>query len=85
MELLSKRLQHQGIQVDLTDRARDALADEGFGPIYGARPLKRAIQRLVLDPLAMCIIGGQVFDGRLVTVDCEHGKFTFANCEAIAA
>jgi ATP-dependent Clp protease ATP-binding subunit ClpB len=85
VEQLSRRLQDQGIQVDLTDKARDALANEGFDPSYGARPLKRAIQRLVLDPLAIRMIGGQVAGDSLVTVDCEHGEFTFISRSAMAA
>ena len=59
-----KRLEDRKIHVELTDRAKDLLIAEGYDPTYGARPLKRAIQRRVLDPLAMRVLQGDFGEGR---------------------
>jgi ATP-dependent Clp protease ATP-binding subunit ClpB len=75
--LLSKRLQDRKITLHLTDRVREFLAEAGFDPVYGARPLKRAIQRYIEDELALKILGGDVEDGSDVTVDVESGKVVF--------
>ena len=77
MALLSKRLQDNKISLDLTDRAREFLANTGFDPVYGARPLKRAIQRLIQDPLALRIIEGSVKEGDHVRVDVKDGQMVF--------
>ncbi|HPC16534.1 MAG TPA: ATP-dependent chaperone ClpB [Candidatus Hydrogenedentes bacterium] len=74
---LSKRLEEKHIAIELSDAARDYLADEGFDPAYGARPLKRAIQRLVLDPMAMEILSGAIQEGSRVFVDLEDGGLRF--------
>ncbi|HNR34904.1 MAG TPA: hypothetical protein PKO36_06970, partial [Candidatus Hydrogenedentes bacterium] len=74
---LSKRLEEKHIAIELSDAARDYLADEGFDPAYGARPLKRAIQRLVLDPMAMEILSGAIQEGSRVFVDLEDGRLRF--------
>ena len=60
---LMKRLEDRKIRVELTDRAKDLLIAEGYDPAYGARPLKRAIQRRVLDPLAMRVLQGEFREG----------------------
>ena len=74
---LAKRLVEKHLEINLSDAARDTLAEEGYDPVYGARPLKRAIQRLVLDPLAMEILSGNIREGQHVTIDVVEGKFTF--------
>jgi ATP-dependent Clp protease ATP-binding subunit ClpB len=74
---LTRRLEERHIKLVVTDDAKDLLANEGFDPVYGARPLKRVIQRRLLDPLALEIIGGSIHDGETVTVDAEGGKITF--------
>jgi len=74
---LSKRLEEKHIAIELSDAARDYLADEGFDPAYGARPLKRAIQRLVLDPMAVEILSGAIQDGSRVFVDLDGGQLRF--------
>jgi ATP-dependent Clp protease ATP-binding subunit ClpB len=79
---LMKRLQERKIGVTLTDRARDLLIEEGYDPTYGARPLKRTIQRRVLDPLAMRVLQGEFHEGDLVRIDADRGDLTF---EAAAA
>ncbi len=66
---LAKRLAERKITLTLTDAARDHLAEVGFDPTYGARPLKRAIQRLVFDPLAQSLLKGGFAEGDAVTVD----------------
>jgi len=82
---LAHRLEEKHITIDLTDAARDLLAEHGFDPTYGARPLKRAIQRMVLDPMAVQILEGKIPDSSRVTVDAGEGVMTFSAEEAIAA
>ncbi|GMV93473.1 MAG: chaperone protein ClpB [Candidatus Hydrogenedentota bacterium] len=77
LKRLAKRLAEKRITVELTDAARDLLAEHGFDPTYGARPLKRAIQRMVLDPLAMEILQGKVTEGSKVVADAEDGAMSF--------
>ena len=62
------------IGVDLTDAAKDLIIDEGFDPAYGARPLKRAIRRWVLDPLAMRVLQAEVTEGDRIRIDAAGGK-----------
>jgi len=66
---LLKRVEEKKISIELTDAARDVLAEQGYDPAFGARPLKRAIQRMVLDPLAIEILEGNVTEGSRVKVD----------------
>ena len=77
ISLLSKRLQDRKITLHLTDGVKEFLAEAGFDPVYGARPLKRAIQRYIEDELALKILSGDVEDGSDLTVDVEHGKVVF--------
>jgi ATP-dependent Clp protease ATP-binding subunit ClpB len=81
---LIKRLEERKIHVRLTDTARALLAREGYDPIYGARPLKRTIQRRVLDPLAVRVLEGRFVEGDTVTVDAPGGEgLTFAKQEMV--
>jgi ATP-dependent Clp protease ATP-binding subunit ClpB len=85
---LTERLEERHIKLEVTDPAKDMLAREGFDPVYGARPLKRVIQRRLMDPLALEIIGGTIHDGDRVVVEVVDGKlrFTMAGSEdAVAA
>ena len=75
--LLSKRLEANKITLKLTDRAEEFLANTGFDPVYGARPLKRAIQRYIQDPLAVKILEGSVKEGDHVTMDAKEGEVVF--------
>ncbi|WP_297768251.1 ATP-dependent chaperone ClpB [uncultured Roseovarius sp.] len=68
MARLLKRLATRKIQLDLDDGARKWLADEGYDPVYGARPLKRVIQKALQDPLAEAILAGDILDGAVVPV-----------------
>ncbi len=74
---LVKRLSGQNIHLELTDAARAHLAREGYDPIYGARPLKRVIQRSLLDPLSLEILAGRVHEGDTVSADAREGKMVF--------
>ena len=74
---LLKRLQERKISLNLTDGTREFLADVGFDPVYGARPLKRAIQHYIEDELALKILSGEVADGDTVNVSVEEGEVIF--------
>jgi len=87
LRVLSKRLAERKLGIELTDGAKEYLAAEGFDPVYGARPLKRAIQRLILDPLALKVLQGKFQEGDTVLVDVQHGELAFLqkDQEAFAA
>ncbi len=74
---LKKLLIDRKIEIELSDAARHELAEKGYDPAYGARPLKRVIQKLVQDPLAEEILAGDVKDGDKVKVDVKNGAITF--------
>jgi ATP-dependent Clp protease ATP-binding subunit ClpB len=78
---LMKRLEDRKIRVDLTDRAKDLLIAEGYDPTYGARPLKRTIQRRVLDPLAMRVLQGEFGEGAVVRIDAPRGELEFSRVD----
>jgi ATP-dependent Clp protease ATP-binding subunit ClpB len=82
--LLQARLADRKLGIVLTDAAKELLAAEGFDPIYGARPLKRTVQRLVQDPLALKVIDGEFKEGDGVTVDAEDGKIVFTRRDSQA-
>ncbi|MCS6801512.1 MAG: ATP-dependent chaperone ClpB [Chloroflexota bacterium] len=82
---LRARLAERKIQLELTPAAKEALAQEGFDPVYGARPLKRAIQKEIVQPLAMALLQGQFNDGDTVVVDVEGGRFVFRKAVAVEA
>ncbi len=75
---LTKRLENQKITLELSDAAKARLAEEGYDPVYGARPLKRTIQKEILDPLSLQILEGKVHEGQIVKVDAKAGALTFA-------
>jgi ATP-dependent Clp protease ATP-binding subunit ClpB len=79
---LMKRLEDRKIRVELTDRAKDALIAEGYDPVYGARPLKRTIQRSVLDPLALRVLEGEFREGTVVRIDAPRGELEFTKAES---
>jgi ATP-dependent Clp protease ATP-binding subunit ClpB len=78
---LMKRLEERKIRVELSERAKDLLIAEGYDPTYGARPLKRTIQREILDPLAMRVLQGEFKEGDVIRVDEVGGKLQFARDE----
>ena len=75
--LVQHRLADRKIEIELTDAARELLAEEGFDMVYGARPLKRVVQRDILNPLASKILSGEVQEGSHVRVDAEGRKLVF--------
>jgi ATP-dependent Clp protease ATP-binding subunit ClpB len=70
---LLKRLEDRKIQLVLSDTARDLIIEEGYDPVYGARPLKRTIQRRLLDPLALGVLQGDFREGDVVHADVDAG------------
>jgi ATP-dependent Clp protease ATP-binding subunit ClpB len=78
---LKKRLADRHIDVELTEEAKELLVKEGYDPAYGARPLKRTIQRLVLDPLAVKVLEGEFTDGDTVVVDAKLDNILFTRKE----
>jgi ATP-dependent Clp protease ATP-binding subunit ClpB len=76
---LEKRLLERRIQFKMTERAKEWLAKEGFDPAYGARPLKRVIQKEIQDKLALRILEGKFKDGSTITaeVDDRKGELVF--------
>jgi len=76
-QILAKRLAERKITLDLSDNAKSLIAKEGFDPVYGARPIKRTIQRLVIDPLAQKVLAGEFKEGDTVFVDAQDGKIVF--------
>jgi ATP-dependent Clp protease ATP-binding subunit ClpB len=75
---LTKRLQQQNITLELGDEAKAFIAREGYDPVYGARPLKRAIQKYILDPLSMDILEGKFREGETIRVDVKDGYLVFS-------
>jgi len=71
---LLRRLEDRKIHLDLTDKARDMIIEEGYDPVYGARPLKRTLQRRVLDPLALGVLQGDFREGDAVRADVDGGS-----------
>ena len=80
----AKQLAEKGIELEVTDAALDAIADEGYDPTYGARPLKRVIQQQIQNPLAIELLKRNFADGSHVKVDCQDGEFTFEWLDAPA-
>jgi ATP-dependent chaperone ClpB len=77
LDRLRKRLAERELSITFTSTAMDKLVDVGFEPIYGARPLKRAIQQWIENPLAQRLLAGEYEPGREIAVDVEAGEFTF--------
>jgi ATP-dependent Clp protease ATP-binding subunit ClpB len=76
------RLAARGISIELADAAKEFLAEAGWDPTYGARPLKRALQRLVENPLALRLLEGEFEEGDTVRVDVENGELSFETVPA---
>ena len=82
---LRRRLADKRIELEVTDATKAVLAREGYDPTFGARPLKRTIQRLVQDPLALKLLEGQFSEGDTVTVDAEGDSIVFRRAVAAEA
>jgi ATP-dependent Clp protease ATP-binding subunit ClpB len=76
--MLRKRLENTGLGLAITDAGLDLLATAGFDPVYGARPLKRAIQQQIENPLAQKILSGDFTSGETVNIDVKDGEFSFS-------
>jgi ATP-dependent Clp protease ATP-binding subunit ClpB len=74
---LQKRLEDNGFTLEVSDGAKKQLAEEGYDPVYGARPLKRTIQQRLQNELANAILGGEFEEGAHIVVDVQNGEFTF--------
>ena len=83
LERLRARLAERGLSLELTDAAKEHLAEAGWDPTYGARPLKRAIQRLVENPLALRLLEGEFEEGDTVRVDLDGGELVFGKATAV--
>ena len=79
------RLSERNIELVLTPEAKELLAREGFDPVYGARPLKRAIQKEIVQPLAMRLLRGELRDGDTVVLQVDNGQLVFHRQEATVA
>ncbi|HEU0335802.1 MAG TPA: ATP-dependent Clp protease ATP-binding subunit ClpC, partial [Gaiellaceae bacterium] len=78
---LRERLAERRIELELTEAAKELVAEEGWDPAYGARPLKRALQRLVENPLALRLLEGEFGEGDTVRVDAREGELRFERAE----
>jgi ATP-dependent Clp protease ATP-binding subunit ClpB len=84
LERLRARLAERKLSLELTDEAKELLAEAGWDPTYGARPLKRALQRLVENPLAQRLLEGAFAEGDTIRVDAENGELVFERAERTA-
>jgi len=82
LEKLRAMLEERGIKIELDNSARELLVQEGYDPVYGARPLKRAIQTLIQNPLAVSLLKGDIATGQTVRVSAENGEMKFTPVEA---
>jgi ATP-dependent Clp protease ATP-binding subunit ClpB len=82
---LEKLLEERKITLDVTDAAKRWLAEAGYDPVYGARPLKRTIQKSLQDPLARLILEGRIRDGDVVEVDAGDGGLLINGAAAAMA
>ena len=81
---LRKRLADRKVTIDLTPRAKALLAERGYDPVFGARPLKRTIQRMIENPLAVEVLAGRFGEGAHVVVDSDGEALHFAHQAAVA-
>ncbi len=85
VDQLAGRVREKGIEIELTDDARTLLGNLGYDPTYGARPLKRVIQKQLIDRLALKLLEGEFREGDTVRVDAEGGELTFTKAPAKVA
>jgi ATP-dependent Clp protease ATP-binding subunit ClpB len=84
VERLAQRVRERGIEIELTDDARTLLGNLGYDPTYGARPLKRVVQRHLVDRLALSILQGEIREGDVVRVDAQDGELAFTTAPEAA-
>ncbi len=85
LERLRERLAERDLELELTDAAKEAIAEAGWDPAYGARPLKRAIQRLLENRLAVRLLEGDFTGGDTIVVDAQNGDLVFTKADSPAA
>ena len=85
MVRLAKRLEERHLTLELTDKAKDFLAEAGYDPVYGARPLRRAIQHYMQDKLAPMLLSGEFKEGDSIKVDEDQDGLRFERQEKLAA
>lgn len=85
LEHLRKLLKERSVTLELTDKAKELLVEEGYDPAFGARPLKRVIQQRIADPLAVQILEGRILSGEHLLVDALGDELTFTAIEALEA
>jgi len=85
LEVLRARLAERRIELEMTDAARQRIIEVGYDPAYGARPLKRAIQKEVETPLARKLVGGEIHDGEKVLLDVRNGELVLEAASPVAA
>ena len=78
LKRLVRRLENQKITLELSDAAKAFVASHGYDPVYGARPLKRAIQKFILDPLSLEILEGKIREGQKIRVDVAGEMLKFS-------
>ncbi|KFN38129.1 protein disaggregation chaperone [Smithella sp. F21] len=76
--LIDRRLKDRKISIELTEAAKKYIAEQGYSPVYGARPLKRSLQKLVLDPLALDILAGKFTEGDHIVIGVSKGEIAFS-------
>jgi ATP-dependent Clp protease ATP-binding subunit ClpB len=81
LDRLLKRLEKQNIRLELSAEARELLAREGYDPAYGARPLKRVIQKEILDPLSLELLEGKFGPGSKIRADVQGGHLSFEKAD----
>jgi ATP-dependent Clp protease ATP-binding subunit ClpB len=84
VERLAARVRERGVEVELSDDARTLIGNLGYDPTYGARPLKRVIQKQLIDQLALALLEGRFAEGDAVRVDARDGELVFEQAEAPA-
>ncbi len=83
LEKLRKNLDERGITLELEDSARELIIQEGYDPVYGARPLKRAIQTLIQNPLAIKLLKSEIGRGQIVKALAENGEIAFSAVDTV--
>jgi len=82
MKDIRLRLQEQGLDIQLSEAARDWLAEKGYDPVFGARPLRRTLQRLVENPLSKKLMRGELRAGGQWQIDLEKGELVFREIQS---
>ena len=84
VSILAERVRGRGVEIELTDEAKTLIANLGYDPTYGARPLRRVIQKQLVDKLALRLLEGEFVPGDRVLVDAADGQLTFKRAEALS-